>query len=141
MAKILVVAELAQGVLQPTAAEILTRARDLGDVAAIALGTGAKAAADVLGKHGAKTVYVNEDKAFDEYLAEPAADAIEQAHKQDAADLILFGFTSDSRDGPGRLGARLGCGLIANASYAAAAGGGVVATVPYFGRSQSAWMR
>ncbi len=141
MAKILVVAELSEGKLNPTATEILTRARDLGDVAAIALGSGAKAAAEILGKHGAKTVYVNEDKAFDEYLAEPAADAVEQAQKQDAADLILFGFTSDSRDVAGRLAARLGCGLIANAADVTAADGGFVAKVPYFGGAKIASMK
>jgi len=141
MAKILVVAELSQGKLQPTAVEILTRARDLGDVAVVALGSGAKAAADVLGKHGAKTAYVNEDKVFDEFLAEPAADAIEQLHKEDVADLILFGFTSDSRDIAGRLAARLGCGLISNASDITASDGGFVAKVPYFGGAKIASMR
>src|SRR5581483_10211910 len=113
----------------------------LADVTAIALGTGAKAAAETLGKHGAKTVYVNEDKAFDEYLAEPAADAIEQLLKQDAADLVLFGFTSDSRDVAGRVAARLGTGLISNASDVTAAGDGFVAKVPYFGGAKIASMR
>ncbi len=141
MAKILVVAELSEGKLQPTAAEILSRARELGDVTAVALGSGAKAAAGELGKHGAKTVYVNEDKAFDEFLAEPAADALEALQKQEPADLILFGFTSDSRDVAGRLAARLGCGLISNASDVSAADGGFVAKVPYFGGAKVASMR
>jgi electron transfer flavoprotein alpha subunit len=141
VAKILVVAELSQGRLQPTATEILTRARDLGDVSAVALGTGAKAAADALGKHGAKTVFVNEDKDFDDYLAEPAADALEQLQKRESADLILFGFTSDSRDVAGRLAARLGSGLISNASDISASDGGFVAKVPYFGGSKIASMR
>ncbi len=141
MANVLVVAELSQGKLQPTALEIITRARDLGDVTAVALGTGAKAAAEALGKHGAKTVFVNEDKAFDEFLAEPAADALEALHKQQPADLILFGFTSDSRDIAGRLAARLGSGLISNASDIDAKDGGFVAKVPYFGGAKVASMR
>ncbi len=141
MANVLVVAELSQGKLQPTALEIITRARDLGDVTAVALGTGAKAAAEALGKHGAKTVFVNEDKAFDEFLAEPAADALEALHKQQPADLILFGFTSDSRDIAGRLAARLGSGLISNASDIDAKDGGFVAKVPYCGGAKVASMR
>ena len=141
MARVLVVAELSEGKLQPTANEILTRARDLGDVSAVALGSGARAAAGTLGKYGAKTVYVNEDKAFDEFLAEPAADAIEQLLKQEAADLVLFGFTSDSRDVAGRLAARLGSGLIANAADVSASDGGFVAKVPYFGGAKLASMR
>jgi electron transfer flavoprotein alpha subunit len=141
VAKVLVVAELSEGRLQPTTTEILTRARDVGDVTAVALGSGARAAADQLGKHGAQTVYVSEDKAFDDFLAEPAADAIEQLLKEDAADLVLFGFTSDSRDIAGRLAARLGSGLISNASDVAGADGGFVARVPYFGGSKIASMR
>ena len=71
MAKVWVYAELNGGKLQTTALELMAKARGLGDVEAIALGTGAKAAAAVLGKHGAKVVHVNEDKAFDDFIAEP----------------------------------------------------------------------
>ena len=102
MAKILVYAELNQGKLVPTTLELMAKARELGDVEAIALGAGAKAAAATLGKHGAKVVHVNEDPAFDDYLAEPATDALASLHKQSAADLILFGFTTDSREVAGR---------------------------------------
>jgi electron transfer flavoprotein alpha subunit len=84
---------------------------------------------------------VNEDKVFDEFLAEPAADAVEALQKDMAPDLILFGFTSDSRDVAGRVAARLGSGLISNASDVSAADGGFVAKVPYFGGAKLASMR
>src|SRR6202521_1366074 len=103
MPKIWVYAELSQAKLQPTALELMARARELGDVEAVALGTGARAAGATLGKHGAKVVHVNEDKAFDDFIAEPATDALVALHKQNPPDLILFGFTSDSRDVAGRL--------------------------------------
>src|SRR6202049_1545259 len=141
MAKIWVYAELSQGKLQPTALELLAKARELGDVEAIALGTGAKAATPTLGKHGAKGVHVNEDKAFDDYLAEPATDALAALHKLGAPDLILFGFTPDSRDVAGRLAARLGGGLISNAADVTAKDGGFVAKVPYFGGAKIASMK
>ena len=141
MAKVWVYAELTEGKLQPTVIEIMARARELGDVTAIALGTGARAAAATLGKHGAKVAYVNEDKVFDQFLAEPATDALAALHKQEAPDLILFGFTSDSRDVAGRLAARLGTGLISNASAVEAKDGGFVARVPYFGGAKVATMR
>ena len=141
MAKIWVYAELSQGNLAPTALELLANARELGDVEAIALGTGAKAAAAALGKHGAKVVHVNEDKAFDDYLAEPATDAIAELYKQGAPDLILFGFTSDSRDVAGRLAARLEVGLISNAAGVVAKDGGFVTKVPYFGGAKIASMK
>ena len=141
MAKILVYAELNAGKLQPTSLELMAKARELGDVEAVALGTGAKAAAATLGKHGAKVVHVNEDKAFDDYIAEPATDVLAALHKESAPDLILFGFTSDSRDVAGRLAARLEVGLISNAGDVAGKEGAFVAKVPYFGGAKLASMR
>jgi electron transfer flavoprotein alpha subunit len=141
MANVYVYAELTEGKVQPAVIEIMARARELGDVTAIALGSGAQAAAATLGKHGAKVVLVNEDKVFDEFLAEPATDALASVSKEQAPDLILFGFTSDSRDVAGRLAARLGVGLISNASDLEARDGGFVARVPYFGGAKVATMR
>ncbi len=141
MAKVWVYAEMLQGTLAPTALEIMTRARDLGDVEAIALGVGAKAAAATLGKHGAKVVHVNEDAAFDDYVAEPATDALAALAEKESPDLILFGFTTDSREVAGRLAARLGSGLISNAGDVSAQDGGFVAKVPYFGGAKLASMR
>ena len=141
MAKVCVYAELSEGKLHSAATEILSKARQLGDVTVVTLGTGAKDAAVTLGKHGAKVAYVSEDKVFDEYLAEPAADVMQAVQEKDPHDIILFAMTSDSRDVAGRLAARLGTGLISNASDLAAGGGGLVAKVPYFGGSKVATMR
>jgi electron transfer flavoprotein alpha subunit len=141
MASVLVYAELNQGKLVSTTLELMARARELGDVYAVALGSGARAAAATLGKHGAKVVHVNEDAAFDEYVAEPATDALESLYEKEKPDLILFGFTPDSREVAGRLAARLGIGLIANASDIASRDGGFVAKVPYFGGAKIASMR
>jgi len=129
VAKVWVYAEMSGGKLQSTALELMAKARELGDVEAIALGTGAKAAAETLGKHGAKVVHVNEDKAFDDFIAEPAA------------DLLMFAFMPDSRDVAGRVAARLHKGLISNASDVTAQDGGFVAKVPYFGGAKVASMR
>src|SRR2546425_7465131 len=133
MAKVWVYAEMSGGKLQSTALELMVKARGLGDVEAVALGTGARAAAATVGKHGAKVVHVNEDKAFDDFIAEPATDALVSLHKQSPADVVLFGFTSDSREVAGRFAARLGVGLISNAADVAAKDGEIVARVPYFG--------
>ena len=141
MANVWVYAEMSAGKLQSSALELMAKARELGDVYAIALGTGAKAAATTLGKHGAKVVHVNEDRAFDDFIAEPAADALAALHGQHQPDLILFAFTPDSRDVAGRLAARLGHGLISNASDVVAKDGGFVAKVPYFGGARLASMR
>src|SRR5438552_6506862 len=119
----------------------MAKARELGDVYAIALGSGAKTAAATLGKHGAKVVHVNDDTAYDDYIAEPATDAVASLYEKEKPDVILFGFTTDSREVAGRLAARLAVGLIANASDLAAQDGGFVAKVPYFGGSKVASMR
>ena len=141
MASLLVYAELSQGKLASTSLELIAKARELGDVYAVALGSGAKAAAATLGKHGAKVIHVNEDAAFDDYIAEPATEAIASLIEKEKPDLILFGFTPDSREVAGRLAARLGSGLIANASDIVAEGGGFVAKVPYFGGAKVASMK
>ena len=141
MASILVCAELSGGKVAGTSLELVTRARDLGDVYAVALGAGANAAAATLGKYGAKVVHVNEDAAFDDYIAEPATDAIASLYEHQKPDLVLFGFTPDSREVAGRLAARLGVGLISNASDVTAKDGGFVATVPYFGGAKVASMK
>ncbi len=141
MASILVYAEQSDGKVASTSLELLTKARDLGDVYALALGSGAKAAAGTMGKHGAKVVHVHEDSVFDDYLAEPATDALAGLCENHKPDLILFGFTSDSREIAGRLAARLGSGLISNASDVTAGDGGFVAKVPYFGGAKVATMK
>jgi len=138
VAKIWVYAEVGPEKVAPVSLELLAKARTLGDAEAVALGPGADAAAAQLGKHGAKTVYVSEDAAFAEFLAEPAADTMEALVKQHSPDLVLFGFTSDARGVAGRLAARLGCGLISNSLDVKAQDGGFVARVPYFGGAKIA---
>lgn len=141
MAGILVYAELSEGKVVATSLEIMARARELGDVYAVALGGGAKAAAGTLGKHGAKVVHVHEDAAYDDYIAEPATDAVAKLIEEQKPDAVLFGFTTDSREVAGRVAARLGVGLISNASDVAAQDGSFVAKVPYFGGAKVASMK
>jgi electron transfer flavoprotein alpha subunit len=141
MAKILVYAEQSQGRPAATALELLSKARELGDVEAVALGPDARAAAPALGRHGAGRVLVNEDAAFAEYLAEPATDCLAALVASESPDLVLFAFSPDSREVAGRLAARLGTGLISNALDVEARDGGFAAKVPYFGGSKVATYR
>lgn len=114
MAKIWVYAELnAHGAVDKTALEILTKVRTLGDtVEAVAFGPGAQAAAATLGEHGATTVYVNEDRAFIDCIAQPAAHALHTLIGEHAPDLLLFPSTYDSRDIAGRLAAKSGSSIM-----------------------------
>ena len=141
MAKIWIYAELNQGRLTTTSLELFTKARELGDVDAIALGPGAMQAAGALGRHGARRVLANEDVVFAEYVAEPATDCLAALVAQERPDLIMFGFSPDSREVAGRLAARLGTGLISNAMDVDAVDGGFVVRVPYFGGAKVASYR
>ena len=115
MAKIWVYAEQQNGTLDPTALEILTKVRELGDAEAVVFGAGASQVTGELGKHGAKTVYVSEDPAFDDFVAQPAAHALAELCTQHSPDLICFGMTYDARDIAGRLSAKLPATLMSNA--------------------------
>jgi electron transfer flavoprotein alpha subunit len=101
----------------PSALELLTKARDLGDeVAAVALGPGAKASVDALGEHGGSTVFASDDEAFADHLAQPAVHVLVQLVEEHRPDLILFPSSYDARDVAGRLQARTGSTLMANAT-------------------------
>lgn len=142
MAKIWVYAEISQGRLHPISLELLTFARTLGtEVEAVALGPGAAAAAEVLGRHGATRVMVNEDPAYADFVAEPAADTMEALIRAQSPDLVMFGFTYDSRGVAGRLSARLGVGQVANAVDIKIEESSLVAYVPYFGGAKVARMK
>ena len=141
MARIVVFAEMDDGVLNGAALELVTRARALGEVHAVALGPGALTAASRLGEHGAKVVHVSEDSAYASSLAEPATDALASVVKGLDPDLVLFSFTADSRDVGGRLAARLGVGAVSNAAKLDQEGDAFVATIPYFGGAKLAACR
>jgi electron transfer flavoprotein alpha subunit len=118
MATVWVYADIhADGSLAPSALELLTKARDLGDtVEAVALGQGAKDAAAKLGEFGATTVYAGDDAVFKEHLAQPAVEALYGLVQEHRPDLILFAMSYDSRDVAGRLQARTSSTLMSNAT-------------------------
>ncbi|HEX2240856.1 MAG TPA: electron transfer flavoprotein subunit alpha/FixB family protein [Actinomycetota bacterium] len=118
MAKIWVYAEVSpDGKPDPVALELLTKARSLGgETEAVAFGPGATQAAAQLGEYGAATVYASDDEVFADYVAQPAAHALHQLVQQHSPELILFAMDYDSRDVAGRLSAKTGSTLMANAT-------------------------
>jgi len=99
------------------ALELLTKARSIGgDVAAVALGPGATAAASELGDHGAGTVYANDGDVFADQPGRAAAHTLRALIDAHAPSLILFAGTYDARDVAGRLQALTGSTLMANAT-------------------------
>ncbi len=117
MATIWVYAELTPDGPHASTLELLTKARSLGDdVAAVALGPGATAAAPALGEYGAQTVYANDDPVFAEFLTQPAAQALAELVDAYAPDMIMFSTSHDARDVAGRLQAKTGSTLMSNAT-------------------------
>jgi len=114
MPTIWVYAEVDNGKLDPAALELVTKARELGDVEAVALGPGATEAATQLGEHGAEIVYASDDQVYADYVAQPHVHALAELIGENAPDLIMFAMTYDSRDIAGRLSARLGSTLMSN---------------------------
>ncbi len=114
MSKIWVYAEVDNGKVDNAALEILTKARELGEVEAIALGPGATEAAAKLGEFGAEIVYASDDEVYSDYIAQPHVHAIAELAGDNPPDLIIFATNYDSRDIAGRLSAKLDATLVGN---------------------------
>ncbi len=115
MAKIWVYAEVSpDGTVDNEALELLTKARELGDAEAVALGPGATDAVAKLGEYGATTVYASDDDVYADYVAQPAAQALYELIEEHEPDLVLFATNYDSRDVAGRLSAKTGSTLMSN---------------------------
>jgi electron transfer flavoprotein alpha subunit len=117
MSTVWVVAEIGPSGPAPSALELLTKARAVGDgVEAVALGPGATAAAPVLGEYGASTVYASDDPVFDDGLGRVTAASLGRLVEEHAPDLILFATSYGARDVAGRLQAARGLSLMSNAT-------------------------
>ncbi len=117
MAIVWVYAEVTSEGPKPSALELLTKARAIGDdVVAVALGPGATGSAAALGEFGASSVFASDDEVFADGFGRPQAFALEQLVNQHAPELLLFSTSYDARDVAGRLQARLGSTLMGNAT-------------------------
>jgi electron transfer flavoprotein alpha subunit len=138
MAKtILVFVELGGGEPVPVSLEVLTKARELGDVEAVVLDPGAASVTGTLGAYGATTLYAGCDEAFQQFVAQPAAATLAALVEEHHPDLILFGATYDARDICARLSARLGLTVVANVTDVVPRGDGFAAASSIFGATQN----
>lgn len=119
--------------------ELLTKARELGDVTVVYLGSGSDDAFATLGEHGAARV-LHAD-AGDVLPSAPLAAALAERAGSEAPDLIMFGQSYTDRDVAGRLAARMGRSVLSNASDVELTDGGVVTTHEIFGGTQLAKAR
>lgn len=116
--------------------ELLAKARSMGDVTAVYLGPGSDQAFATLGEFGAASVlHADTGKALP---SAPLAAALADRAGSDTPDLILFGQAYTDRDVAGRLAARLGVGVLSNASDVRLVDGGVETDHEIFGGAQIA---
>lgn len=109
MAKVLVVAEIKQGVLKGSTAELLSKAKSLGaEAAVVAVGSHIEHLIPELVKAGADGQYVADDPALELFSAGPYAACVVDAAKQFGADLIWFGFSESGKAVAPRVAAQMG---------------------------------
>lgn len=136
MAKVWVFLEEVDGAPSALSLELLTKARELGDVTALYLGIGSDEAFATVGDYGA-TNLLHMDAA-DRLPSAPVAAALAERAGSDSPDLILFGQSYTDRDVAGRLAAGLGVGVLSNASNVRLTDGRVETDHEIFGGSQIA---
>jgi len=116
-----VLAEEANGVMNPGALELVTKARTFGDVNVFYLGTGSDEAFAALGDHGATGIYHLD--AGEALPSAATAAALAALIGQDRTTMVLFGSGATDRDVAGRLSARMDLPVLSNALDVSVEGG------------------
>lgn len=110
--KVLVFAEAVDGTVVSSTLELLTKARDLGDVEAAYVGSEADSVAATVGEYGATKLYTA--PADGSLVGAVGAELLAAVIKSAEPDLVLFAQSYDGRDAMGRLSARLDRPVITN---------------------------
>jgi electron transfer flavoprotein alpha subunit len=108
MTKVLVIADIKNGVLKSSTAELLTKAKDIGaETAVVAIGNNVQSLTPELAKAGADSQYIADDPSLELFSAGPYAACVVDAAKQFGADMIWFGFSESSKAVAPRAAAQL----------------------------------
>jgi electron transfer flavoprotein alpha subunit len=97
--------------------ELLTAARHLGEPSAVVVGAPGTAAPLIedLKAAGAAKIYVAESDDAEKYLITPYVDVLEKLIESAGAAAVLLPATADGKEIAGRLGARIGSGVLTDA--------------------------
>lgn len=107
-AKVLVVADIKQGVLKSSTAELLSKAKAIGaQTAIVAIGHNISSLISALAKAGSDIQYIADDPSLSLFSAGPYASCIVDAAKQFGATMIWFGFSESSKAVAPRVAAQL----------------------------------
>ena len=118
MAEVLVVVEASQAAgVKKVTLEMLTAARELGEVSAVVFG-GAGAAeqfAGRLGEYGAQKIYAGEGEDVDGYLVAPKAAVLADLIRRVQPGAVLLASSQEGKEIAGRLAVKLDNGLLTDA--------------------------
>jgi electron transfer flavoprotein alpha subunit len=114
MASVLVLVEHDEGTPKKVTYEMLAKARELGEPAAVFVGGGLDAATDGLARHGAATIYAAAGEGWTNRLALPVADALAAAADRAEPAAVLVAASPAGKDAGARLAARTGWGILAD---------------------------
>ena len=108
MAKVLVIADIKQGVLKGSTAELLSKAKAIGaETAVVAIGSNLEPLIPGLANAGSDTQYIADDPGLELFSAGPYASCVVDAAKQFGANLIWFGFSESGKAVAPRVAAQL----------------------------------
>jgi electron transfer flavoprotein alpha subunit len=108
MAKVLVIADIKQGELKGSTAELLSKAKAIGaESAVVAIGSNIQSLIPSLATAGSDTQYVADDPGLEMFTAGPFASCVADAAKQFDADMIWFGFSESGKAMAPRVAAQL----------------------------------
>ena len=108
MPKVLVFADIKEGVLKRSTAELLSKAREIGaETAVVAVGSNIESLSSELANAGSDTQYIADDPGLELFSASPYASCVVDAARQFGADQIWFGFSETGKAVAPRVAARL----------------------------------
>jgi electron transfer flavoprotein alpha subunit len=131
-------ADFENGKLNSISLQLSSKATELAESlgeksATIVLGKGSNSTVDLLGTTGVQTILVGDDGIYDEYLTQPAVDAIAALITTEQPKALLIPATSAGRDIAARIAARLDLGLEYNVIAATVQDNEITMLVPAFG--------
>ncbi len=114
MGTVLVLVEHERGTPKKVTYEMLGKARELGDPAAVFVGEGLDRAREGLARHGAAVIFVAGGDGLAGVLTLPAVEALAAAAERATPAAVLLAATPDGKDVAARLAARKGWGVLAD---------------------------
>jgi electron transfer flavoprotein alpha subunit len=108
MTKILVIADIKEGVLKGSTKELLSKAKAIGaETSVVAVGSNIESLSAELANAGSDTQYIADDSSLELFNAGPFTSCVVDAAKQFEADVIWFGFSETGKAVAPRVAAQL----------------------------------